>query len=87
MYQNSVSKNAGESQSVMRLAASASSPARLSLSNSMRSSMENPMEATGTLARRRSTSLAIEFAVCFRLNSTVSSNTVWPAWFSEGMVL
>ena len=87
IYQNSVSKSAGESQSVMRLAANVFSSARLSFSNSTRSSMENPMEATGTLPRRRSTSLAMELAWCFSLNSTVSSNTVWLAWFSEGMVL
>jgi hypothetical protein len=60
MYQNSVSKNLGESQSVMRLAPKVSSSAWLSFSSSMRSSRENPIEATGTFARRLSTSLAIE---------------------------
>src|ERR1022692_3455847 len=85
MYQNSVSKNAGESQSVMRLAANLSSPAWLTLSNSRRSAMENPIEVTGTLARRQSTSLASEFALCFSLNSTVSSSTDLPGWISEGI--
>jgi len=43
IYQNSVSKNAGESQSVMQLAANMSSPAWLSFSSSIRSCMENPV--------------------------------------------
>ena len=49
--------------------------------------MEKPIEVTGTFARRRSTSLAIEFALCFSLNSTVSSNTVFPGWIREGIDL
>src|ERR1022692_1016091 len=87
MYQNAVSKKLGENQSVMQLAARRSSPAWLSFSNSIRSCMENPIEVTGTLARRQSTSLASEFARCFSLKATVSSNTVLPGWFSEGMDL
>jgi hypothetical protein len=62
-------------------------PAWLSFSNSTRSCMENPIDVTGTLARRRSTSLAIEQGSCFWLNATVSSNTDWPSWSSEGIVL
>jgi hypothetical protein len=85
--QNSVSKNPGESQSVMQLAPNASSSARLSFSNSIRSCMENPIEVTGTFARRLSTSLASECDLCCSLNSTVSSNTVLPALFSEGIDL
>src|ERR1022692_1327166 len=87
IYQNSVSKNPGESQSVMQLAANASSPAWLSFSNSIRSSMENPIEVTGTFARRLSTSLAIAFDLCRSLNSTVSSKTVLPSLCSEGIDL
>ena len=54
----------GESQSVMQVAARASSSAWLSFSNSMRSCIENPIEATGTFARRLSTSLAIACDLC-----------------------
>src|ERR1035438_9855537 len=54
MDRNQGTRTLGESQSVMQLAASSSSPARLSFSNSIRSCMENPIEVTGTLARRQS---------------------------------
>ena len=80
-------ENPGESQSVMQLAPNAFSSALLSFSNSSRSCMENPIDVTGTFARRRSTSLAIECALYFSLNSTVSSNTVLPSMFSEGIYL
>ena len=79
VYQNSVSKNLGERQSVMRLAANASSLAVASFSNSIRSCMEKPIDVTGTFARRLSTSLAIEFGLYFSLNATVSSKTDMPS--------
>ena len=59
----------------------------LSFSSSRRSCMEKPIEATGTLARRLSTNLAIEFDTCLSLNSTVSAKTDLPGWFKEGIDL
>ena len=46
-----------------------------------------PIDVTGTFARRLSTSLAIEFALYFSSNSTVSSKTVLPSFSSEGIDL
>lgn len=63
MYQNSVSKNSGGSQSVMQSVPSSSSLAWLSFNSSSRSLIEKLIETTGTLARRRSTSRAGECAL------------------------
>jgi hypothetical protein len=59
----------------------------MSFSSSIRSLIENPIDFTGTFARRRSTSLAIECARYFSLNATVSSNTDFPWSVSEGIDL
>ena len=87
MYQNSVSKNDGDSQSVMQLAPISASSALLSLSNSRRSCIENPIDVTGTLARRLSTNLAIEWDLYTLLNATVSSNTVTLVFTIDGIDL
>jgi hypothetical protein len=87
MNQNSVSKKAGERWSVIRLAPSAASSALASASNSMRSCIENPIEATGTLARRLSTSRAIACGGGRSLKASVSSNTERPASVSDGIDL
>ena len=77
MAQNSVSKKAGESQSVMHDVPKVASSVLLSLSSSKRSCIENPMEATGILARRRFTKRAIECDLCNSLKAMVSSKTDW----------
>ncbi len=87
MYQNSVSKNDGDNQSVILLVPNVASSALLSLSNSKRSVIEKPMDSTGTLPRRLSTRRACECARFCSLNVMVSSNTVRPGFSSEGMDL
>lgn len=49
--------------------------------------IEKPIDVTGTLARRLSTSLASECDLCRALNSTVSSNTDLPSCSTEGIDL
>ena len=46
---------------------------------------DSTIQVTGTFARRRSTSLAMECGLCLSLNSTVSSKTDFPALFSDGI--
>ena len=76
--QKLVLKNAGDSQSVMRLVPSVASSASLSLSNSSLSSMVNPIDVTSTAQRFLSTRRAMACEICCSLNAMASSYTVRP---------
>ena len=86
MYQNLVSKNPGDSQSVMGVAPRRSSLTSVSLRSSSRSAIVKPIDFTSTRWRLRSTSRACECDGFFALNAITSSCTFWPGTSSDGIV-